>query len=77
MLRESITSSANVMIVAAFSGLYTWILALEQVPNLAAALVLGLDLPLSVILLVPNIIVLLLLTFIPGLSLWLPALLME
>ena len=78
MLQESITSSANVMmIVAAFSDLYTWILALEQVPDLVAALVLGLDLPLWVILLVLDVIVLLLATFIPALSLWLPALLME
>ena len=76
MLQESITNSANVMmIVAAFSDLYTWILVLEQVPDLVAAPVLGLDLLLSVILLVPDIIVLFLVTFIPALSLWLPALL--
>jgi tripartite ATP-independent transporter DctM subunit len=58
MLRESIMSSANVMIITAFSGLYTWILALEQVPDRVAALVLGLDLPLWVILLVLDIIIL-------------------
>jgi len=58
MLRESIMSSANVMIVTAFSGLYTWILALEHVPDLVAALVLGLDVPVWVILLAFDIIVL-------------------
>jgi len=58
MLRESIMSSANVMIVTAFSGLYTWILALEHVPDLVAALVLGLDVPVWVILLALDIIIL-------------------
>ena len=58
MLRESIMSSANVMIITAFSGLYTWILALEQVPDLVAALVMGLDVPVWVILLVVDIIIL-------------------
>jgi len=58
MLRDSIMSSANVMIITAFSGLYTWILALEHVPDLVAALVLGLDVPVWVILLAFDIIVL-------------------
>jgi tripartite ATP-independent transporter DctM subunit len=58
MLRESIMSSANVMIITAFSGLYTWILALEKAPDRVAAFVLGLDLPLWVILLVLDIIIL-------------------
>jgi tripartite ATP-independent transporter DctM subunit len=58
MLRESIMSSANVMIITAFSGLYTWILALEKAPDRVAAFVLGLDLPLWVILLVLDVIIL-------------------
>jgi tripartite ATP-independent transporter DctM subunit len=58
MLRGSIMSSANVMIITAFSGLYTWILALEKAPDRVAALVLGLDLPLWVILLALDIIIL-------------------
>ncbi|MBP1774476.1 MAG: transporter, DctM subunit, partial [candidate division NC10 bacterium] len=58
MLRESIMSSANVMIITAFSGLYTWILALEKAPDRVAAFVLGLDLPLWVVLLVLDIIIL-------------------
>jgi tripartite ATP-independent transporter DctM subunit len=58
MLRESIMSSANVMIITAFSGLYTWILALEKAPDQVAALVLGLDVPLWVILLVLDLIIL-------------------
>jgi tripartite ATP-independent transporter DctM subunit len=58
MLRESIMSSANVMIITAFSGLYTWILALEKAPDQVAAFVLGLDLPLWVILLALDLIIL-------------------
>jgi tripartite ATP-independent transporter DctM subunit len=58
MLRESIMSSADVMIITAFSGLYTWILALEKAPDRVAAFVFGLDLPLWVILLVLDIIIL-------------------
>jgi len=58
MLRESIMSSANVMIITAFSGLYTWILALEKAPDRVAAFVLELDLPLWVILLVLDVIIL-------------------
>jgi tripartite ATP-independent transporter DctM subunit len=58
MLRESIMSSSNVMIITAFSGLYTWILALEKAPDRVAAFVLGLDLPLWVILLVLDVIIL-------------------
>jgi tripartite ATP-independent transporter DctM subunit len=58
MLRGSIMSSANVMIITAFSGLYTWILALEKAPDRVAAFVLGLDLPVWVILLVLDVIIL-------------------
>jgi tripartite ATP-independent transporter DctM subunit len=50
MLRGAILSSANVMILTAFSSLYIWILALERVPDQVAAYMLGLSLPLWVIL---------------------------
>jgi tripartite ATP-independent transporter DctM subunit len=58
MLRASILASANVMVITAFSGLYTWILALERIPDLVAAFLMGLNLPLWVILLVLDCIIL-------------------
>ena len=59
MLRSSILSSANVMVITAFSSLYTWILALERVPDQVSALLIGLDLPLWAILLALDAIILL------------------
>jgi tripartite ATP-independent transporter DctM subunit len=38
LFKEAILSSANVMIIIAFSGVFTWILALEHVPELVGAL---------------------------------------
>lgn len=58
MLRSAILSSANVMVITAFSCLYTWILALERVPDQVAAFLLGLNLPLWVILLALDAIIL-------------------
>jgi tripartite ATP-independent transporter DctM subunit len=59
MLRGAILSSANVMVITAFSCLYTWILALERIPDQVAGLLIGLDLPLWVILLALDAIILL------------------
>ena len=59
MLRSSILSSANVMVITAFSCLYTWILALERVPDQVAALLASFNLPLWVILLAVDAIILL------------------
>jgi tripartite ATP-independent transporter DctM subunit len=58
MLRSAILASANVMIITAFSGLYTWILALERIPDQVAAFLLALHLPLWVILLALDVIIL-------------------
>lgn len=58
MLRSSILASANVMVITAYSCLYTWILALERIPDHVAALLLGLHLPLWVILLAMDAIIL-------------------
>ncbi len=58
MLRSSILASANVMVITAYSCLYTWILALERIPDHVAALLLGLHLPLWVILLALDAIIL-------------------
>ena len=38
LFKEAILSSANVMIIIAFSGVFTWILALEHVPDLVGVL---------------------------------------
>jgi tripartite ATP-independent transporter DctM subunit len=59
MLREATLASANVMIITAFSCLYTWILALERVPDQVAAGLLALQLPLWAILLALDAIILL------------------
>ena len=64
LMRDSILTSANVMIIIALSKLYIWILALERVPQMVAAVVSGLDLPAFVILLVVDIIILITGTFI-------------
>jgi len=64
LLKEAILTSANVMIIIAFSTLYIWILALEHIPEMVAHLIMGLDLPLFLILLVIACIILFLGTFI-------------
>lgn len=38
LFKEAILSSANVMIIIAFSGVFTWILALEHVPDMVGML---------------------------------------
>ena len=58
LFKEAILSSANVMIIIAFSGVFTWILALEHVPELVGILFDQLELtPIMALLLVDIIIV--------------------
>jgi tripartite ATP-independent transporter DctM subunit len=64
LMRDSILTSANVMIIIALSNLYIWILALERVPQSVAAFVSGLDLPAFVILLCVDMIILITGTFV-------------
>lgn len=64
LMRESILTSANVMVIIALSKLYIWILALERVPQTVALFISGLDLPAFVILLFIDIIILLTGTFV-------------
>jgi tripartite ATP-independent transporter DctM subunit len=64
LFRDSIKSSVTVMIITAFSSLYTWILALERVPEQVASFLLGLSVPLFVILLGFDLILLLVGTFV-------------
>jgi tripartite ATP-independent transporter DctM subunit len=64
LLKEAILTSANVMIIIAFSTLYIWILALERIPEMVAHFIMGLDLPVLLVLLVIDCIILLMGTFI-------------
>ena len=64
LLRDSIQTSAMVMIIIALSKLYVWILALERIPQTLAMFVTGLELPAFVILFVVLVIILLVGTFV-------------
>ena len=64
LMRDSILTSANVMVIIALSKLYIWILALERIPQTVAAIVSGLELPAFVILLIIDIIILVAGTFV-------------
>lgn len=64
LLRDSIQTSATVMIIIALSKLYVWILALERVPQSLALFVSGLDVPVFAILAVVLAIILLVGTFV-------------
>jgi tripartite ATP-independent transporter DctM subunit len=58
-LHAAIVTTAKIMIVIAFSQLYIWVLALERIPDLLAAYVIGLDLgPTALLLLIAGIILL-------------------
>jgi tripartite ATP-independent transporter DctM subunit len=77
-LRTSIMMSARIMIIIAFSQLFVWILVYERIPEQIASLITDLDLgPVAVLLLI-NVVVLLLGTFIdvsPAILLLTPTLL--
>ena len=64
LLRDSIKTSATVMIIIALSKLYVWILALERIPQVLAGFIGGLELPLYLILLMVLVIILLVGTFV-------------
>jgi tripartite ATP-independent transporter DctM subunit len=64
LMRDSIMTSANVMIIIALSKLYIWILALERVPQTVALFISGLDLPAFIILLCIDMIILITGTFV-------------
>lgn len=62
--KETIMTSARIMIIIGMSGLYLWILALERIPEMVAAYVVELDLGVVGTLMLVNFIVLLAGTFI-------------
>ena len=78
LIRNSIQTSANVMIIIALSKLYIWILAIEKVPQMLSLFMGGLDSPVWVILIVVNLVILLTGTFVdvsPAILLLAPVLL--
>ena len=77
-LRSAVMMTAKIMTIIAFSQLFVWILILERVPDAIAAFVIGLDLGPVEFLLLINLFVLLLGTFIdvsPAILLLTPTLL--
>ena len=77
-LRSAVMMSAKIMTIIAFSQLFVWILILERVPDAIAAFVIGLDLGAVEFLLLINVFVLVLGTFIdvsPAILLLTPTLL--
>ena len=64
LLKTSISTSAQVMIIIALSKLYIWILVIEHIPQAVASFVSGFDLPVFFILLVISVIILITGTFV-------------
>jgi len=64
LLKISISTSAQVMIIIALSKLYIWILVIEHIPQAVASFVSGFDLPVFFILLVISAIILITGTFV-------------
>jgi len=64
LLKEAILTSANVMIIIAFSSFYIWILAIEHIPETVARIIMNFDLPPVLILLIIDAVILLFGTFI-------------
>ncbi|WP_029917100.1 TRAP transporter large permease [Pelobacter seleniigenes] len=64
LAQKAIITSANVMIIIAFSKLYIWILALERVPQMLANGVMNLGLPTSAVFIAVILIILVCGTFI-------------
>ena len=64
LAQKAIITSANVMIIIAFSKLYIWILALERVPQMLASGVMGLGLPTYAVFITVILIILICGTFI-------------
>jgi len=64
LLKTSISTSAQVMIIIALSKLYIWILVIEHIPQAVASFVSGFNLPVFFILLVISAIILITGTFV-------------
>ncbi|MGC9312113.1 MAG: TRAP transporter large permease [Sediminispirochaetaceae bacterium] len=64
VMRKAIITSATVMIIIALSKIYIWILALEHIPQMVAMFIDGLNVPVFVIVLLVDLIILFIGTFI-------------
>lgn len=64
VMRRAVLTSAAVMIIIALSKIYIWILALEHIPQMMAIFISGLDVPFFVVVLMIDLIILLIGTFI-------------
>lgn len=58
LIGQAIITSANVMIIIAFSKLYIWILAIERIPETIASSIIAINAPTFLVLLFINIIIL-------------------
>ena len=63
-LRKTFIASSTVMIIIGFSNIFTWILTMRQVPLQVAAFFNGLNLPFWVVMLILNLLILFIGTFI-------------
>lgn len=64
VMRRAVITSATVMIIIALSKIYIWILALEHIPQMVVMFISGLDVPAFVVILIIDIIILFIGTFI-------------
>lgn len=64
ILIQAVRMSAAVMMIIGFSQLYVWILAIEKVPQMVTSFIAGLDLPVFVILLIVDLVILAIGTFV-------------
>ncbi len=64
VMRRAIITSATVMIIIALSKIYIWILALEHIPQTVAMFIDGLNVPVFVIILLVDLVILFIGTFI-------------
>jgi tripartite ATP-independent transporter DctM subunit len=77
-LKNTLRFSSAVLYIVGFSTIYTWILSIEQVPQALSAFLLGLNMPTFVILIIVDLLILVVGTFIdvaPALYLLCPVLL--
>ena len=63
-LRRTLLSTASILIIIGFSTIFTWLMTMQQVPQTVAAMFLSLELPRWVMLLILDILILFLGTFI-------------
>jgi len=64
VMRRAVITSSTVMIIIALSKIYIWILALEHIPQMVVMFISGLDVPVFVIILIMDLIILFIGTFI-------------